>query len=125
LIALRYFECCPNCGYREDKNWRPRFINIEEDVIEAEAVPELVAKMTHNIPYVEGEWAYYLPRTRRYVYRVQRAIFDAWGGKWMSRRAFKLGLKSGRRSMQIKFNRRLANRQKQTHLTELEGEVKA
>jgi hypothetical protein len=107
---MRFGEKCPNCGYQELKNWRPRFINTEIDIINYDEVPELTSKMVPNVPYIDGQWVYYMPKTRRYILRVLKPIFDAWGREWVDHRPYRMGLESGRREMMKAFNRNLAKR---------------
>ena len=80
---MRFGESCPSCGFTENVNWRPAFgpSGLEIDVTEPENVPELIAQITPGIPLVEGQWTYYLPKSRRWVKRVLTIIYKA-EGKW-------------------------------------------
>jgi hypothetical protein len=110
---LRFGERCPRCGYQETVNWRPRFIRTEDDIVEAENVPELAAKLTPGVPYIEGQWVYYMPRTRRWIYRCLKSVYEA-EGRFPDHRRIKLGNESSsRRAVLIAFNRNLAKRSHQ------------
>ena len=112
---MRFHERCPKCGFLEEQNWRPRFMDTQTDVIEAGEVPELAAKLCPNIPFEDGQWTYYLTRTRKWIYRTQAHIARV-DPKIFTRRSARLGNPSGRRAMMAKFNRNLAARKKQTKL---------
>jgi hypothetical protein len=93
-------------------------MNIDTDMIEAAEVPELVSKMVPGIPYEDGEWTYYLTRTRKWIYRALTIVAQVCvspGGDFVHRK-IALGNSSGRRQMMVAFNRRLAAKRKQTKL---------
>jgi hypothetical protein len=103
-------------------------MDFEQDVVEPENVPELVAKLVPGIPLTEGQWTYYMPRSRKWVYRMLTAVFKAGGGKfsgWSRRSGHKIGSglvghgTSGNRRRQLGINRRLLDRTKQPTLTEV------
>jgi len=114
---LRFGEKCPcGCGYTEEKNWRPRFVAIEQDCIEAENVPELAAKLTPNVLYEEGQWTYYMTRTHKWIYRMQTSAARA-DPKLFVRRGYKIGKEGGGFSkMMASFSRNVAARKHQQKL---------
>jgi hypothetical protein len=91
-------------------------LRTEDDIVEAENVPELAAKLTPGVPYIEGQWVYYMPRTRRWIYRCLKTVYEA-EGKFPDHRGVALGDESakGRRAMMLAFNRNLAKRGKKNN----------
>ena len=106
---MRFHERCPKCGHVETVNWRPRFMDVEQDIVEVEAIPELAARLTPGEPLVDGQWTYYMSRPRRWVARMLTVAFKA-DGKWRSRRPYLLGNESGRRKMAQRYNQNRAGR---------------
>ena len=80
---MRFLEKCPGCGLQEQLNWRPRIMDVDQDIIEAEnASPELLAALTAQNPLFDGQWVYYLTRTGRWIYRLQIALYRANGNSF-------------------------------------------
>jgi regulator of protease activity HflC (stomatin/prohibitin superfamily) len=102
LTNMRFLEKCPQCGFQEQVNWRPSMMSIEQDITEAENIPELATrlvlkKMDKKEPViVDGTWAYKLTRPGRYVVRVPIAIYKANGN------SFKRAAKTGNNSVRAK-----------------------
>lgn len=79
---MRFGEKCPQCGHPEWVNWRRTWFDEEVDIVEAENVPELAAKLRTSALHVleEGQWTYYLTRTAKFVKRILTAEYRARGG---------------------------------------------
>lgn len=75
---MRYLEQCPCCQYQEKVNWRPRFMNVDHDMVEFAELPvtHAAASLKNGESVVDGQWAYYRTRTGRWVYRMQASAFE-------------------------------------------------
>lgn len=78
---MRFGEKCPcGCGYTENLNWRPLFMDIWVDVVETGDAPELVEKITSSGKVLQDEqFTYRVSKTRRYIQRIQTVEYEARG----------------------------------------------
>ena len=76
---MRFHERCPKCGYTEEKNWRPRLMDIECDIIEADEIPDLKKRLLEENPLVEHGFAYHLTKSQKWIERLLETIWKARG----------------------------------------------
>ena len=92
-------------------------MNIDDDIVEAKNVPALAEKMQAGTVYFEGQWAFYMTRPGKWIYRVLAAIARA-DPHWYGHRSYKLGQGGGRAALMGKINRDMG-RKMWGHSTEL------
>jgi hypothetical protein len=102
---LRFCERCPNCGYQETINWRPRLMNLSHDLVEADNVPDLASKIAPGKMLIEGQWAFYRTKTGRWIYRMLASEFRTKGS---FSRKYNVGTGSPRSAFMTAANRRAA-----------------
>lgn len=108
---MRYLEACPTCGYQERVNWRPRYMDIDMDIIEyIEVQDAALSSLKPGESIAIGQWAYYLTKTGKWLYRM---LASEAKNRGFGHRDYKLGVSgSQRKKMQAAVNRRLASMKK-------------
>jgi len=118
---LKFGEQCPQCGYLEDKNWRPAFgpKGLTMDVIEPAEVPEIVGSHKPKDTWTEGFWAYHLTK---WLKRIPLAVYKANGG-WYGDRSMLIGTDrkhvEAKRQLTRKMGSKARDNKSQTFLTNI------
>jgi hypothetical protein len=73
---MRFGEKCPNCGYEERENWRPKPFMGEIDIIEAD---ETSIRLEPGEVKVIGQWVYHRTKTGKWVERMLKTTWESWG----------------------------------------------
>lgn len=106
----------------EEKNWRPKMMAIEQDIIEAENISELCVGRKPGDTWFDNQWAYYLSKgnskspSGRWVYRMRLVEWKANGNSF--KRRPKTGNNSARASQLAALNRNISKSQNNRSITE-------
>ena len=85
MANMRFLEKCEACDHQEQLNWRPRIMDVDQDIIEAENAPALrdrIIQKGNGGFLFEGQWVYHLTKTHRWIERMQIALYRANGNSF-------------------------------------------
>ena len=76
---MRFGEKCEDCGKVENRNWRPRFADTATDYLEFENALDLIGIHKPGDEWIDGQWAYRIPKTGSCLLRLLTVEYKARG----------------------------------------------